>query len=142
MSLEWIREHPALWDSDKTRIVGGAPAGIFDFGHVETGAPLAGEWWRVDDDAATAAYAWIDTVWGDAEMLLAVDPAHQGRGVGTFVLDRLEEEAGRRGLNYLYNVVRPSHPDRERITAWLEARAFELTFDGILRRKVSALTLP
>jgi ribosomal protein S18 acetylase RimI-like enzyme len=70
-------------------------------------------------------------------MLLAVDPAHQGRGVGTFVLDRLEEEAGRRGLNYLYNVVRPRHPDKEQITAWLEARAFELTSDGVLRRKVS-----
>ena len=84
MSLEWIREHPAVWDADKTRIVGGATAGIFDFGGVEAGAPLAGEWWRVDDDGATAAYAWMDTVWGDAEMLLAVDPAHQRHGVGTF----------------------------------------------------------
>jgi GNAT superfamily N-acetyltransferase len=70
-------------------------------------------------------------------MLLAVDPAHQGRGVGTFVLDRLEKEAGRRGLNYLFNVVQPRHPDKGGITAWLEARSFELTFDGILRRKVS-----
>lgn len=140
MSLEWIREHPAVWDADKTRIVGGAPAGIFDFDGVEAGAPLAGEWWRVDDGGATAAYAWMDTVWGDAEMLLAVDPAHQGSGVGTFVLDRLEEEAGRRGLNYLYNVVRPRHPDKAGITAWLEARSFELTFDGILRRKVSGAT--
>jgi GNAT superfamily N-acetyltransferase len=142
MSLEWIREHPAVWDAAKARIVGDAPAGIFDFGGVEPGAPLAGEWWRVDDGEATAAFGWIDTVWGDAEMLLAVDPAHQGRGVGTYVLDRLEEEAGRRGLNYLYNVVRPGHPDKERITAWLEARSFELTFDGILRRKVPALTPP
>ena len=28
------------------------------------------------------------------------------------------------------------------ITAWLEARCFELTFDGILRRKVSGDTSP
>ena len=142
MSLEWIREHPAVWDAGKERIVGGAPAGIFDFGAVELGSPLAGEWWRVeDDDGATAAYAWMDTVWGDAEMLLAVDPASQRRGVGTYVLDRLEEEAGRRGVNYLYNVVRPGHPDKAGITAWLEARAFELTFDPILRRRVRALSV-
>jgi hypothetical protein len=62
MSLEWIREHPAVWDADKARIVGGAPAGIFDFGDVEAGAPLAGEWWRVDDDGAAAAYGWLDSV--------------------------------------------------------------------------------
>jgi GNAT superfamily N-acetyltransferase len=141
MSLEWIREHPAVWDEAKDRIVGGAPAGIFKFGVVEAGQPLAGEWWRVDDEGATLAYAWIDSVWGDAEMLLAVDPARQRTGVGTFVLERLEEEAGRRGLNYLFNVVRPNHPDKAGITAWLQARSFELTFDGILRRKVSALTL-
>jgi GNAT superfamily N-acetyltransferase len=141
MSLEWIREHPAVWDEAKDRIVGGAPAGIFEFGVVEAGQPLAGEWWRVDDEGATVAYAWIDSVWGDAEMLLAVDPARQRTGVGTFVLERLEAEAGRRGLNYLFNVVRPNHPDKAGITAWLQARSFELTFDGILRRKVSALTL-
>jgi len=142
MSLAWVREHPAVWDAAKERIVGGAPAGIFDFGGMEAGQPLACEWWRVDGDSGTAAYAWIDSVWGDAEMLLAVDPAHQGRGVGTFVLDRLEEEASRRGLNYLFNVVQPTHPDKERLTAWLEARSFELTFDGILRRKCRALTAP
>jgi GNAT superfamily N-acetyltransferase len=136
MSLDWIREHPANWDADKARIVGGAPAGTFDLGDIESGAPLAGEWWRVEEDGVTAAYAWIDSVWGDAEMLLAVDPARQGRGIGTFVLDRLEQEAGQRGLHYIYNVVRPDHPDKERVTAWLEARAFEPTPDGTLRRKV------
>jgi GNAT superfamily N-acetyltransferase len=142
MKLDWIREQPANWDDDKARIVGGAPAGVFDFGDMEPGAPLAGEWWRVDEDGATAAYAWIDTVWGDAEMLLAVDPARQGRGVGTFVLECLEMEAARRGLNYLYNVVRPSHPDKEGIAAWLEARSFEPGPDGLLRRKVPTVPLP
>jgi ribosomal protein S18 acetylase RimI-like enzyme len=136
MGFEWTHEQPPRWDDDKTRIVGGAPAGVFQLGDLHPDDPLPGEWWRVEDDGRTVAYGWIDTVWGDAEMLLAVDPSHQRRGLGTFVLDQLESEAAKRGLNYIYNVVRPTHPEGERVTTWLEGRGFEPASDGILRRRV------
>lgn len=138
MGFAWIREDAPRWDAGKARVVGGTPPGVFDFGDREPGDPVGGEWWRVDDDGTTVAYGWLDTVWGDAEILLAVDPDHQGRGLGTFTLDRLEEEAARRGLNYIYNVVAPTHPDRDRVTAWLQRRGFELSSDGVLRRRSGA----
>lgn len=136
MSLEWIHESPPRWDGDKARITGAAPTGVFDFGALRPSDAVPGEWWRVEDGGAVVAYGWMDTVWGDAEMLLAVDPAHEGQGVGTFVIGQLEREAAARGLNYLFNVVRPGHPEGERVTAWLQRRGFELSSDGLLRRKV------
>jgi N-acetylglutamate synthase-like GNAT family acetyltransferase len=79
----------------------------------------------------------MDYSWGEGEMLLAVDPDHEGAGVGTFILDRLEDEARERKLRYLYNVVRASHPDAEGVTRWLEARGFRPD-RGRLVRKVEA----
>ena len=97
-----------------------------------------GEWFRVEDGGTVVGYGWMDCTWGDAEILLAVDPAARGRGVGTFILDRLEEEAASRGLNYLYNSVRPGHPERESVTRWLTARRFAPAGDGLLKRRVVA----
>ena len=75
----------------------------------------------VEDDGEVVGYGWMDTTWGEAEILLAVDPAAQANGVGSFILDHLEKEASAAGLNYMYNVVRDGHPEPEAITAWLEA---------------------
>jgi GNAT superfamily N-acetyltransferase len=137
MSLEWIHENPPYWDEDKAAIVGNAPTGIFDFAAYGKGDMVPGEWWRVEEDGAILGYGWMDTTWGDAEILLAVDPAHRNRGVGTFILDRLETAAGERGLNYLYNQVRDTHPDPEGITKWLEQRGFAISHDDrLLRRSV------
>lgn len=132
MSFTWIEERPAVWDADKARIIGGEPPGIFDaaFGSYSTGDLLPGEWWRVEQDGRTAGYGWLDTVWGDAEILLAVAPEDRGRGAGGFILEKLEEEARRRGLNHLYNVVRPTHPRGEEVAAWLKKRGFEPSGDG------------
>lgn len=138
MTLEWIRETPARWDAEKKRIVAGADTGIFDsrYRQCAEGAFVPGEWWRVEDGGRVVGYGWLDTVWGDAEILLATDIEARGRGVGTFILDHLEEEARARGLNYLYNVVRPTHPRREEISAWLEKRGFRPDEDGRLLRAV------
>ncbi|MGH9002600.1 MAG: GNAT family N-acetyltransferase [Acidimicrobiia bacterium] len=140
MVLEWRHEGAPVWDAGKARIVGGAAAGIFRLPASAEGERLPGDWWRVEDGGAVVAYGWMDTAWGDAEMLLAVDPGHHNRGVGTFVLDRLEHEAANRGINYLYNVVRATHPDHDRVTAWLESRSFEGSSDGILRRRARSAT--
>ena len=72
----------------------------------------------------------------DAEILLAVPPGNQNRGVGTFILDHLEQEAASRGLNYLYNVVRQGHPKRQQTEAWLCKRGFAKKEDERLLRRV------
>lgn len=139
LGFKWIAENPPQWDDAKQRIVGGAPAGIFEPADHASGELLPGDWWRVEDEQGVAGYGWMDCTWGDAEILLAVDPERRRAGVGSFILDQLEKEAAGHGLNYLYNVVRLSHPDRDGITAWLNARGFERSHDDeSLRRRVKA----
>ena len=91
---------------------------------------------RVEQDGAIVGYGWIDVVWGDAEILLATSPEAQRSGVGTFILDHLDEEARGMGLNYIYNMVRPTHPEAETVTAFLVKRGFESKPDGRLTRRV------
>jgi GNAT superfamily N-acetyltransferase len=139
-ALTWTHESPAHWDESKARIVGAAPPGIFTgFGSYRPGDLLPGEWWRVTDgnDNAVLGFGWLDCTWGDAEVALAVDPTRQHAGVGTFILDNLEREASRRGVNYMYNVVREGHPERKRVMAWLEQRRFAHSHDAQrLQRRV------
>jgi N-acetylglutamate synthase-like GNAT family acetyltransferase len=139
MTLQWIEESPAYWDADKSRLIGRAPAGIFDvrFQRCEPGELLPATWWRVELDGKTVGYGWLDVVWGDAEILLATDPEVRGQGVGTFILEQLEAEAQKRGLNYLYNIVRPTHPNRDQVAGWLVSRGFEESDDGSLFRAIA-----
>jgi ribosomal protein S18 acetylase RimI-like enzyme len=138
-NLQWVEEKASKWDDDKQRIIGGAPSGVFDvrFSRCGAGDLLPGDWWRVERDGATVGYGWLDVVWGDAEILLAVADAARGEGVGSFIMDKLEAEARSRGLNYCYNSVRPTHPDREAVTAWLEKRGFTANEDGSLFRSLT-----
>jgi GNAT superfamily N-acetyltransferase len=135
MAFSWIREQ-ATWDETKAEIIGAAPKGVFDrrYNELAIGDVLPGEWWRVDDDGRTVGFGWMDVVWGDAEILLATSADAQGRGVGSFIIDRLVAEARNRGLNYLYNTVRPTHPRASELTAWLEKRGFTGSEDGTLVR--------
>jgi GNAT superfamily N-acetyltransferase len=142
MALTWIRESRATWDDDKQRIIGGAP-GVFAVAASAPGTVLPGDWWRVEDGGRTVGYGWMDYSWGDAEVLLAVDAAGQSRGVGTFVLDRLDEEAAARGLNYLYNVIPAGHPDPAALKRWLLQRGFAGSKDGdLFKRTVQARRHP
>jgi len=140
VSLTWIRERNPVWDEPKDRIVGGVPAGVFDsrYDTLQKGNLVPGEWWRVEDeDGRVVGYGWLDVNWGDAEILLATEPDARGKGVGTFVLRQLEGEARARGLNYLYNLVRPTHPNAEDVAAWLSRRGFSQESDGRLLRAVA-----
>lgn len=141
MDLRWIQESPPTWDAAKNRIVGGAGAKVFEPSLVDRaeGTLLPSDWWRVEADGTTVAYGWMDVTWGDAETGLAVDPEFRNKGVGTFVLDRLEEEAAARGIHYLYNVVLPSHPRRQDVSDWFKARRFTASEDGRLLRAVVRL---
>lgn len=137
MSFAWIHESPALWDAGKQSIVGGAPAGVFKMPPHAAGELLPGDWWRAERDGALVGYGWMDTNWGgDAEVLLAVAPGARGNGAGTFILEQLEREAAAVGLNYLYNVVQPTHPEAEAVTRWLEKRKFKPSHEGRLLRLV------
>jgi GNAT superfamily N-acetyltransferase len=139
LSLEWIHESPPRWDENKDAIVGGASEGIFDLTNYRAGDVIPGEWWRVEDSGSVVGFGWMDANWGDAEILLAVQAQARNRGVGRFILDQLDREAGKRGLNYLYNVIHPTHPDRDGIGKWLTGRGFERSHDDeSLRRRVGA----
>ncbi len=138
MALAWIHESPAKWDAGKARLVGRAQKGVFDtrYAQAKEGDLVPGEWWRVEEDGRTIGYGWLDVNWGDAEVLLAVDPAARGKGVGSFALAELEREASARGLNYLLNVVRPTHPARDTFVAWLVRRGFDGTDGGRFVKRV------
>jgi GNAT superfamily N-acetyltransferase len=135
--MRWIAENPPRWDAAKARIIGGAPAGVFDtrLTSADEGALLPGDWWRVEDDAGRAVgYGWMDVWWGDAEILLATDPDRRREGIGTFILEQLEHEARRKGHRYLTNLVRPTHPDADAVSRWLQERGFAPSEDGRLLR--------
>jgi N-acetylglutamate synthase-like GNAT family acetyltransferase len=138
MTRAFIPESPSYWDAEKASIIGEAPPGIFDrrFRQCRAGDLLPGEWWRAEENGRVVGYGWLDVSWGDAEILLATAPSARGRGIGTFILDHLEGEARARGLNYLYNLVRPTHPDGKNVTAWLVKRGFRAADDGNLLRAV------
>ena len=137
MALTWTRESPAFWDADKQRIIGGAPPGVFSMAAYKTGDVVPGDWWRVEHEGRVVGYGWMDHSWGDAEILLAVDPAARRSGAGTFILDRLEDEAAGRGINYLYNVVPDAHPERAWLDRWLRRRGFAPSQEGgLLKRTV------
>ena len=138
MSFSWIRDNPPRWDAYKKRLIAEAPVGIFDtrYTSLVPGDPVAGEWWRVLDGDQVVGFGWLDVVWGDAEILLATAPDARGRGVGAFILERLDAEARERGLNYLYNIVRTTHPEGAKVTAWLQKHGFHTDVDGRLVRAV------
>lgn len=138
MELTWVRDERPVWDDDKQRVIGGAPPGALDV-RADPGAGLPGDWWSARDaDGTVLGYGWLDSTWGgDAEILLAVDPSAQHRGVGSFILRHLEQEAARQGLNYVYNTVRETHPEHDDIFDWLAVRGYRgSTGDRTLRKRV------
>ena len=143
MNLRWTQESLPQWDHDKARVVGGAGPEVFEPSLLDRpeGTLLPSDWWHVEsEDGKTVAYGWMDVTWGDAEIGLAVDPEFQRQGIGTFILDNLEHEAAARGINYLYNVVQPTHPQQGEVSDWLKARRFSASEDGKLLRAVVRLS--
>ncbi|SDX99417.1 N-acetylglutamate synthase, GNAT family [Modestobacter sp. DSM 44400] len=135
--LRWAKEEDPRWDADRERVFGTVPEGVFRAEERRPGDRLSGDWWRVESPDGVIGYGWLDDVWGDAEILLAIEADARGTGAGAFALARLEEEAAARGLNYVLNVVRDTHPERDAVVAWFQARGFAGTEDGRLRKQVS-----
>ena len=138
MAFTWVREDTPVWDAAKQSIVGGAPAGALEVPKLAPGALAPGEWFRVEEAGAIVGYGWMDCTWGDAEVTLAVDARRRGQGVGAFIVAHLEKEAASRGVNYLYNAVRPTHPEKETVTRWLLSLGFQPSGDGLLKKRVRA----
>lgn len=140
MELSWVRDQRPVWDADKQRVIGGAPPGALEMDY-SSGAELPGDWWAARSaDGAVVGYGWLDSTWGgDAEVLLAVDPEAQRQGVGSFILDHIEREAAKQGVNYVYNTVAPTHPDRDAVHDWLAVRGYRGgESDATLRKRVLA----
>jgi GNAT superfamily N-acetyltransferase len=138
MGLRWTKEELPHWDARKRAVFGADRSDVFGLGAQKEGGVLADEWWRVEDGAETVGFGRLDSLWGDAEILLAVAPDRRGRGVGKFVLGHLELEAGHRGLNYVYNTVRKGVPERAMVTEWLKRQGFTDRGEGELRKRVAA----
>jgi N-acetylglutamate synthase-like GNAT family acetyltransferase len=134
--LQWVKDDDPRWDADRERVFASIGPGVFPGVARQSGERLPSDWWRVEDDGRVVGYGWLDDVWGDAEILLAVEETARGTGAGAFTLARLEDEAAARGLNYVVNVVRDTHPDRDAVTAWFLAHGFSGTEDGRLRKQV------
>ena len=132
MALTWIREDTPRWDEPKRAIV----VGDLGLGELGLGDLVPGEWFRAEDGGAIVGYGWMDCTWGDAEVTIAVDSKRRRQGVGAFIVSSLAKEAAARGLNYLYNEVRPTHPDPAGLTRWLESQGFRPSGDGLLKRFV------
>jgi N-acetylglutamate synthase-like GNAT family acetyltransferase len=134
--LAWVKDDDPRWDADRERVFASVPDGVFRAEARTAGERLSSDWWRVEDGDRVIGYGWLDDVWGDAEILLAVEEGSRGTGAGAFALARLEKEAADRGLNYVLNVVRDTHPDREAVRDWLVAHGFTDAEDGRLRKRV------
>ena len=134
--LAWVQDDDPRWDADRQRVFGSVAPGVFPDVARQSGERMPGDWWRVENGSRVVGYGWLDDVWGDAEILMVVEAAARGTGAGSFALARLEDEAADRGLNYVLNVVRDTHPDRAAVTAWLLAHGFTGTEDGRLRKRV------
>ncbi len=137
MTRIWVEEERPTWDAHKERIIGGCQPGIFHLGGMRTLDVVPGEWWHVEEDGDIVGYGWMDVVWGAAEVLVAVDPKRRDQGLGAYILKQLEGEARKRGLSWMHNIVRRTHPAREATTRWLLSQGFERTPDDeSLRRRV------
>jgi GNAT superfamily N-acetyltransferase len=140
MQLSWAHEANPIWDDDKQRVIGSAPEGALDLSFTP-GSTLPGDWWSARTAKGdVVGYGWLDATWGgDAEILLAVDASWQEKGVGSFIIGRLEDEAASRGLNYVYNTVREQHPQRDDLHDWPAVRGYRGgTRDTTLRKRVGA----
>jgi GNAT superfamily N-acetyltransferase len=134
--LRWVKDDDPRWDADRERVFATIGTDVFPGLARQMGDQLPSDWWRVEDGGRVVAYGWLDDVWGNAEILLAVDESARGTGAGAFALARLEDEAAARGLNYVVNVVRDTHPEREAVTGWFLAHGFSGTDDGRLGKQV------
>lgn len=139
MELQWIKENSPRWDVSKAGVFGAAEPSVLGLGSPSDGDVLADEWWRAEVDGTTVGFGRLDSVWGDAEILVAVDSDRRRGGLGREVLGMLERSAADEGLNYLYNKVSPEHPDREGVIAWLHANGFAETADGDYRKRIERL---
>jgi benzoate-CoA ligase family protein len=136
-TLTWVREDAPRWDEDKDRLFGDLELVSVGLSRPDVGAAIADEWWKVSDAAGVVVgYGWLDSEWGDAEITFMVAAGYRGAGVGDFIVTNLERAAAERGLNYVYNTVPDTHPDRAWITRWLIGHGFTDTGTGELRRRV------
>jgi len=66
--------------------------------------------WGVEDDGTLAGYGFVSVAVGESHLLnLAVDPGHQGRGLGRLLLAQMLQSAREWGAECMFLEVRPSN---------------------------------
>ena len=80
--------------------------------------PTMTSWW-----SATAG--WTQRGAAMPKSSSRLDPDCRATGIGSFILEHLEEEAAKRGLNHVHNTVRETHPDRDGVHDWLAIRGYK-----------------
>ena len=135
-SLTWVKDDDPRWDADRERVFATVGPGVFPGRAASrgSGCPVTGGGSRTT--AGSSATAGSTTSGATRRSCSRSRRAARGTGAGAFALARLEEEAAARGLNYVVNVVRDTHPDRDAVTAWFLAHGFTGTDDGRLRKQV------
>ena len=136
--LRWVKDDDPRWDADRERVFATVPDGVFRPScpaAAASGCPATGG--GSEAGRRVVGYGWLDDVWGDAEILLAVEDGARGTGAGAFALARLEDGGGR-ARTELRGQRGPRHPSRPRRShragSW--RRGFAGTDDGRLRKQV------
>ena len=111
-------------------MLGGLSPTLFGLGVPAPGDALADEWWRVEEDGRVVGYGRLDDTWGDAEVLVLVDPQWRGTGLGAFILERLEHEAASRRLTTSATSCRAATPSPKRSPAGSRAAGSHRTTSG------------
>ena len=87
-------------------------------------------------DTRTTSPSAFEAKIGRRKLLKIITAAAASIGLSSSAAVRMVE-AATQGLNYLFNEVRPTHPDRDGVTRFLTSRGFVPDHEGrLLRRRV------
>ncbi|WP_158231574.1 GNAT family N-acetyltransferase [Sporosarcina sp. P18a] len=135
--MELLKEEVhSIWDTEKENIFAEIAEGTFeDLSNLELGTPLYQEWWKlIDENGRILGYGWVSYRNDDFEISLVVDTKHQGVGLGSFIMDKLEAIAVEKGFNEIVAIVKNTNPNSEVMIKWLFKKGYVpywLGFEGL-----------
>ncbi|GAA0337262.1 hypothetical protein GCM10008967_29430 [Bacillus carboniphilus] len=106
--MEIIKEEHSIWDTEKEIIFAEVADGTFDnLNNLELGLQLNQEWWKlIDENEKVLGFGWVNYENDDFEISLVVDTNHQGEGLGSFIIEKLEAIALEKGFNKIVAIVK------------------------------------
>jgi GNAT superfamily N-acetyltransferase len=131
--MDLIKEEHSVWDTEKEIIFAEVSDGTFDnLNNLELGSQLNQEWWKlIDDNERVLGFGWINYENGDFEISLVVDTNHQGEGLGSFIIEKLEAIALEKGFNEVVAIVKKTNPNSEEMIDWLYKKSYVAYWLGL-----------